>query len=289
MKIGIESAAYLDRYGIGEGFARMRRHGYECVDFSLADTETDYYDLPETEADKEIALLVREAEKNGIAFSQTHGPWRFPPRDGTPEERAERFEKMAKCLTVTRKLGAPCMAIHPLMPFGPSSETAEEAEKAWGINREFYLRLAEIAERERVIVCLENMPMHHLASSEPPAIRRFAEEIGSEYFRCCLDTGHVAVFGKSPADAVQVFGKDYLKIMHVHDNDGTHDQHRLPGEGVVDFAAYVRALEEIGFCGAFSFETRVPIREGERNVREEDEIALCRLAYRLVGRKYPTE
>lgn len=32
MKVGIESGAYLGRYGFEDGLARMKRHGYECVD-----------------------------------------------------------------------------------------------------------------------------------------------------------------------------------------------------------------------------------------------------------------
>ena len=53
MKIGIESGAYLSRYGLAEGLKRMRKHGYECVDFQdFANTEGPLFQLDETGFEK---------------------------------------------------------------------------------------------------------------------------------------------------------------------------------------------------------------------------------------------
>ena len=41
------------------------------------------------------------------------------------------------------------------------------------------------------------------------------------------------------------------------DNDGTADQHRLVGEGLMHFPSFVRSLEDIGFHGVISLETGV--------------------------------
>ncbi|MBO7092910.1 MAG: hypothetical protein J6W23_14085, partial [Victivallales bacterium] len=106
MKIGIESGAYLSRYGLEEGLKRMRKHGYECVDFQdFANTEGPLFQLDEAGFEKELKNIKKQIEDDGIEICQTHGPWRWPPRDNTPEDRAERFEKMAKSIRGTAILG----------------------------------------------------------------------------------------------------------------------------------------------------------------------------------------
>ena len=121
MKIGIESGAYLSRYGLEEGLKRMRKHGYECVDFpDFANTEGPLFQLDETGFEKELKNIRKQIEDSGIEISQTHGPWRWPPRDNTPEDRAERFEKMAKSIRGTAILGCKNFIIHPIMPCNPT-------------------------------------------------------------------------------------------------------------------------------------------------------------------------
>ena len=43
---------------------------------------------------RRLAHQKELAEAAGVSVHQVHGPWRWPPQDGTEEERAERMEKM---------------------------------------------------------------------------------------------------------------------------------------------------------------------------------------------------
>ena len=83
------------------------------------------------------------------------------------------------------------------------------------------------------------------------------KKIDSQYFRVCLDTGHCAVTKSDPAEAVRLIGADYLRVLHVHDNDGRGDFHWLPCTGVINWEEFSRALHDIGFGGVFSLETDV--------------------------------
>ena len=47
---------------------------------------------------------------------------------------------------------------------------------------------------------------------------------------------------------------DDLKVLHVHDNDQSSDQHLPVFYGDTDWRDFRRALEEIGFDGVFSLE-----------------------------------
>ena len=228
MKVGIESGAYLGRYGFEDGLARMKRHGYECVDFQdFLDTETELFRM--SESGYERCLLARRESFAAahIEISQTHGPWRWPPQDFTPLQREERFEKMTKAIRGTAILGCPFLVIHPIMPFGDDQDP--EPQRLWDMNCEFMSRLCAAGQEYGVVICLENMPMTRLSLSRPGEILAFVHEIHSPWLKICLDTGHCAVFGESPADAVRRIGRDLLATLHVHDNDGCADRHPVPG------------------------------------------------------------
>ncbi len=279
MKTGIESSAYRDEADLAGSYRRMRRHGYDCVDYQLfVNTETPLFRLDDalfTRKLREEAAIIRDA---GLEISQTHGPWRYPPHDGTEEERAERFEKMVRSLRGTRALGCPYMVIHPIMPFGTGGEGSRE--RFFDINFDFYRRLARVAGDEGVVICLENMPMPDLPLARPAEILAFVKAIDSPALRVCLDTGHCTMCGVEPAQAVRELEREYLRTLHVHDNDGRRDLHWTPYRGVIDWAAFSQALRDIGFDGALSLETHVesalPL-----DIREHYEIGLGLIARKL--------
>lgn len=282
MKIGIMSGAYINRYGYDEGLKKMREHGYEAIDDqSFANTEGNLFKTTEREFEAILTERRRKYEQYGIVVSQTHGPWRYPIRDFTAAERAERFEKMAKSIRGCAVLGCPYMVIHNMMPYGPRDLSREVV---WEINAEFMGRLIEVGREHGVVVCMENMPFIHQHLATPEALLGFVKAIDSPWLRLCLDTGHAAVFkkGMSPADAVRLWGTEYLHTMHVHDNDGKHDRHWMPGKGVIDWEDFAAALKEIGYQGVLSLEAAVPGEVTENRDAAERELAKTAMA--LAGR-----
>lgn len=281
MKIGIDES-YTSRYGFRAGLERMKSQGYECLDFQhFVNTETPLFQASDSEFEREVESYRKMAEETGIEIFQSHGPWRWPPRDFSPEDRAERFEKMSKSIYGTALLGCKYFIIHPIMPFGDNQDPDPTA--LWDMNLEFMGRLEQVARRNQVVICYENMPMKALSNSKPDAILRFAKEIDSPYFKVCLDTGHCAVFGESPAEAVRLIGKDYLATLHIHDNNGHGDLHWIPYTGVIDWEDFAKALREIGYEGCASLETGVPGRIPDC-ARESFELGLFAMIRHIAGR-----
>lgn len=233
----------------------IKELGYDCVDFqSFCHTENVFFGEAR-EVDRLLRLVRDAASDAGITVSQTHGPWRWPPQDGTKEEREERFEKMTRSLYGTAALGCSDMVIHPIMPFGDYQNP--HPNEFMEMNLDFFGRLTEEAKKAGVVIDFENMPMPALTLATPAQILDFVKEINSPNFRACLDTGHCAVLNVNPGDAVRMAGKEYLRVLHVHDNDGRSDFHWLPETGVIDWTDFSKALHEIGFEGVFSLETDV--------------------------------
>ncbi len=255
MQIGIVSGAYA-RYG-AERYQRMRADGYTACDFGLSNTDGKPYTLSDEDFDAWASEEKRLADEAGVTISQVHGPWRHPPQDYTPEDRAERQEKMRRCIRATRLLGSRYFVIHPIMPFGTTQDP--EPERLFEMNREFFRELLPVAWENDVIICLENMPFKCLSLSTPAQILQFVQAMDDPHFAICLDTGHSMVFGIQPGDAMRLMGS-YVKVLHVHDNDGERDLHRAPFTGVVDWADFSAALREVGYNGVLSLET-TPSRE----------------------------
>ncbi len=278
MRIGIESPAYL-QYGVTEGARRARDHGFDCFDYSnFIHTDTDFFNLSETEFEKELTRQRTLIEAEGIRVNQAHAPWEMPVKCRTPEERAIKLEKASKAMRGTAYIGATDLVIHAIMPFGENSP--ENPELMRDLNAEFMGKLAEVAKEYGVKhINIENLPFPQLPINHTSQcldfVRRMNRETNSDIFRVCLDTGHSNFCGESPADAVRTLGS-YLGTLHVHDNGGTADSHRIPGQGTIDWDDFSDALAEIGFDGVLNFETMVSwdIPHGDERDRLERELAL---------------
>ena len=229
-------------------YAMMKKYGFDYADC--------YFDgelRGKTEEEYDASILAEKAlaDQSDVTIWQVHGPWRYPPHDETPEMREERAKLMRRSIRATALVGCKYWVIHPLFPFG---DCGFDMDSFWKINLDFFKNaLVPYAEQCGVTICFENMPMKSVTMSTTEKSLEFIHMIGSDNVKLCLDTGHEAVFGLSPADAVRRAGKD-LKVLHVHDNNGKYDQHLVPLMGVIDFKEFGKALKEIEFDGVFSLE-----------------------------------
>ena len=78
-----------------------------------------------------------------------------------------------------------------------------------------------------------------------------------QYFKVCIDTGHVNSVRKfenhSVGDFIREFGKNVV-CLHMHDNDGFSDQHLPLYSGTVDWNDVFDALDSVGFDGIYNLE-----------------------------------
>lgn len=269
MKIGICPTDHVKAYGFEEGIFKIREHGFDCLDYqNFISTETDFFCLERTAFEK---VLLRERatfERAGLFVHQAHAPFRFPIKDGTPEDRAERFEAMRKSLYGTAVLGANTFVMHPLSPF--TLEKVDPEHETFEINAEFISRLAEYAEGLGITVCIENLPFPYFTLTTCEAVDRLVRYINLDNVKACLDTGHVnyiahtknvlgiGLEGYVPCtvtEAVHIFS-DKLGTCHIHQNYGKNDDHALLDDGNIDMVSFAKALRDVHYHGVFSLEAR---------------------------------
>ncbi len=277
MKKGIQSNAYLDRYEPFEsGVIKAKEHGYDCFDYQdFINTDSSYlYELTAGEFENELKMQRNIIEAHGMTVSQTHAPWRYPTRDTDPADRSERFLKMSLAIHGTAILGCEYFVVHNIMPECRSSEEFINA------NLEFFNDLADFAEHCAVTLCMENMPFPDQPIARSADLLKFVKTLNRQNVKMCLDTGHCTCLGISAADAVRTLGYEYLKVLHIHDNDGISDRHFLPYDGVTDWNSFSLSLLDIGYSGVLSLEATVPLTD-DKKLQEAREIdlynRLCRI------------
>ena len=94
-----------------------------------------------------------------------------------------------------------------------------------------------------------------------------------EWFVCCIDTGHINLTAQhnepSAAEFVRRLGKN-VACLHLHDNFGTVDHHRVIGAGTTDWPDFFKALTEISYEGVYNSETDFAYISGDLMIATAD-------------------
>lgn len=104
-------------------------------------------------------------------------------------------------------------------------------EEQWLANSvETWNCLIEYVKGTETIIAMENV-----YERGPHQLRPLFDALNSPHIRFCFDTGHANTFGSAPyQEWMEAFG-DRLGEIHIHDNNGTTDQHLPVGEGNFPF------------------------------------------------------
>ncbi|MBA2224864.1 MAG: sugar phosphate isomerase/epimerase family protein [Thermogemmata sp.] len=254
MKLAFSTNAYL-HYSFSEAVRRLANIGYRGVEI-MADVPHAWpaYLLPEQKQ------AIRDAlQQHGLAISNVnafmmhavndprqkywHPSWIEPD----PHYRQIRIDHTKRALTLARELGAACITTEPGGPL--EGRTWNECLRLF---LDMLQPVVEHAEREGVLLLIEPEPGLLLETVDQ--YLEFAEKISSPYLGLNFDIGHAFCVGDDPPSAIRRLGS---RIRHVHLEDiaATRVHHHLiPGEGAIDFAATLQALQEIGYQGWITIE-----------------------------------
>ena len=112
-----------------------------------------------------------------------------------------------------------------------------------GLDR--FKKIIEKAEKNKITIALENV-------WRPDYLDYIFSNIKSDYLKFCYDSGHENCFTKDFDYLLKYGGK--LAALHLHDNDGTKDQHSFPFSGTVDWKRIMKKLKEINYKGVLALE-----------------------------------
>ena len=157
------------------------------------------------------------------------------------------MEKLFRWVDLYEAIGIRNMVLH----CDPLSRTDLSFDERIARNADRLRELAAYIEGREICICLENLRGFTTSADHLLAV---IDQIGSEQFGICLDTGHLNLTEKDQRAFILKAGKR-LRALHIADNEGERDQHMMPfGRGNVDFEEVVRALREVNYEGLFNLE-----------------------------------
>ncbi|GHU90678.1 hypothetical protein FACS1894202_10870 [Clostridia bacterium] len=218
-----------------ERLALIKSAGFDAVGLWRADYPGEPPHREYAEWARAEGLLVIDGHapfsrvENG-EFSFSHLLW----HDSLDADEVEKI--LTDTIVAAREDGVANLIIHTTNPqVPPPNEVGAERVK----------RITETAEKSGVVIALENMRRsQHLAY--------LFDRIDSPYLRFCYDSGHNNCF-EPGVDVMSLFG-DRLAAVHLHDNDDSGDQHRIPFDGTVDWQTVMSKIAKSGYSGATTLE-----------------------------------
>lgn len=96
---------------------------------------------------------------------------------------------------------------------------------------------------KRALTAGIRISIENIFENDPANLRLLMCAMDSDNFGVCFDTGHCNIFSEVPLDDWMHALNPYIFELHLHDNDGTSDQHLAIGEGSFDFSRFFDLLE----------------------------------------------
>lgn len=285
--VGMQTGCWFDRNNPEASFRFAGECGFEAVDYAIdamihisrdeAGNSHSFMDKTDEELLQYYRPFKAAAEENNIKITQIHA--HYPTYVVGDEERnAYHIKVMERILFVSKFLECPAVVIHP-------TKTPDRAEERQ-INLNMCRNMIPAAIKYDVMICIENS-LKRINKNVVQAIWSDAEEAnwyidtlnkeaGKEVFGFCLDTGHSHMVGRDVEMVIEDLGSR-LKVLHIHDNNGTEDEHLIPytqnpgnkGMGQIDWDGVIRALRKINYEGALSFECGRGVRLLPEGARRE--------------------
>jgi len=199
-------------------------------------------------------VLVLALEEYEVNASSLHSPFIGIDISSTDETlRSVSIKKILETLEIAEKLGCTHVIVHPSQLKYDTEEDYHSAKRLLARSIE---ELAKEADGEGLILAVENMlvnPEGLRVGTTVAEIRECLEPLPVTNVGICLDTGHTNHNGLQVSKETRDAG-DLLIDLHVNDNDGSGDQHKVPGDGTIDWESFMTALKETGYDGMFTME-----------------------------------
>lgn len=208
----------------------IKEAGFDTVLLWWGDEYKDY--------DVDKSLIPDMARAEGLEVENIHAPFQGANLIWTDNIDSEDIVKRyTQCILDCSQHNIPTVVIHLTGGDNPPSPTQ------LGLDRIKYL--VNLAEKKEVNVALENL-------RKPEYLQHVYANMQSSRLGFCYDSGHENCHSKG-ADFLSTYGSK-LMALHLHDNDGTEDQHRIPGEGTIDWDNVIRKIKSLSYSGAITLE-----------------------------------
>jgi sugar phosphate isomerase/epimerase len=165
-----------------------------------------------------------------------------------PAIRAAGIQAIDVALRLAVGIGASIVIVHP--SYEPISDDTRDAHMTHA--RQGIGIITDMVRDAGCRVAIELLPRTCLGRSAAELLS-LLEGMDVETAGVCLDTNHLMEGFASLSEVVRSLGRR-LFALHCSDYDGVDEKHWPPLRGVIDWAAFLSALEAIGYSGPIHYE-----------------------------------
>ncbi len=254
MKKSINIVAVPKGTDFEEGLKIIKDAGFEGVELNI-DMEGGVLNMLSKESEvKAVREKVTSAGLD-VASLLPRGLWEFQLTSNDPEKRRKGEQLLKKSLQICNWMGTDALLVVPgVVKADWASGDVVSYDVAYQRSQESIRKALDTAEKTGVYICVENVWNKFLLS--PLEMKRFVEELKSDYVGVYFDIGNVLVIG-FPEMWIRILGK---LIKRIHLKDFKLSAGNATGfcdllEGDVNWPEVMKALKDTGYDSYLTAET----------------------------------
>lgn len=206
-------------------------------------------------------MIASELAAAGLSFMDSHAPCGLHWDMGAPfeDEKRARVLRIKLAIELAAFFKVRSMTLH----LGRKSPEMTAEQRLENICRTLD-ELLPAAEENNITLCIENSFAYF---GFPQTLFDIKERFPVDTLGFCFDAGHanMTIAPESYPQAAPVQSKVILEAMlphivncHIHDNNGKHDLHDLPGRGNGDLTALLTMLKKAPRLQVIQSEVNIP-------------------------------
>ncbi|MCE5323483.1 sugar phosphate isomerase/epimerase [bacterium] len=209
---------------------------------------SDYFDHHDG---TQLQALLSELSRSGVRVHSVHSPFgpSFDISSPNDDIHDRGVDGLIETIELANLLDAKKVIAHASDAL--SHGKSRHFDRARGVLKE----VAAIASESDIVIAIENLPPGYLCHT-PDELNALLDDIDPNSVAICFDSGHANLSGH-----FEEFAKALLPnavATHLHDNDGTGDQHRFPGEGNINWHQLAAIYRQSGSEASIMLECKPP-------------------------------
>ncbi len=272
-RFGVSTHLYHEERLQKAHLLEIAANGFDAIEVFATRSHFDYHDdaairsLQGWLAEAKLDLHSVHAPITDV-FANGRGQRNFSTALRDTEARKATLREMSAALSIAKTVPFKFLVVHLGVPVaqhpGPDDNHRDAAIRS-------IEEIHAAADAVGVKVALE--VMGNSLSTAPDLIEILERSFEDADIGICMDVGHAHMLGDT-GEAIETTS-EYLVTTHIHDNRRHSDDHLVPFQGSIDWAATIMALEKIGYDGVLMYEVKAA--ESPRAVLERAVAARKRL------------
>ena len=253
-RFGVSTHLYHEQRLTKAHLAEIAASGFETIEVFATQSHFDYHDeaavrsLKEWLTESRLRLHSVHAPITDV-FANGRGRRDFSTATRDTTARNATLHEIEAAVRIARIIPFQYLVVHLGVP-AVQNPAAEDNNLDAAIRSVEHIHA--MAQEVDVTVALEVMGNN--LSTAPDLVDILERTFEGADLGICMDVGHAHLLGDT-ADAIEI-ASEYLMTTHIHDNRRQSDDHLVPFQGNINWAATIMALEKIGYDGVLMYEVK---------------------------------